>query len=362
MFDNFIAFFASEEFTSKWPNYGIAIGVILLSILIGIIGQFLLLKIIRQISRHTVTVLDNIILKYMKNPFRLLGPLFVISIVIPYTELPKEFIIWFQNINSSLFIISFSWIMIKLLSVFEDFIKHKYDMNVKDNLQSRKIHTQMHFIKRFISIVIILVAAAVILLQFKEISNLGTTLLASAGVVGIVIGFAAQRSIATIFAGFQIAFTQPIRIDDVVIVENEWGWIEEITLTYVVVRVWDLRRLILPITYFIEHPFQNWTRESADLLGTVFIYADYSIPVPKIRKKLQELVNNNPRWDKKVCNLQVTDAKEHTLELRCLVSAADGPALWDLRCEIREQLVDFIQKELPEYLPRTRAVLEKNTE
>jgi small-conductance mechanosensitive channel len=191
---------------------------------------------------------------------------------------------------------------------------------------------------------------------------LGTTILASAGIVGIVLGFASQRSIALLFAGFQIALTQPIRIDDVVIVENEWGRIEEITLTYVVVRIWDKRRLVVPISYFIEKPFQNWTRASADLLGTVYLYCDYSVPVQAVREELQRILGQSEDWDGEVCSVQVTDTTEKTMAVRALMSASDASRLWNLRCRAREKLIDFIQREFPESLPRFRAEFSEKPE
>ncbi|MDH3556523.1 MAG: mechanosensitive ion channel family protein, partial [Deltaproteobacteria bacterium] len=178
-----------------------------------------------------------------------------------------------------------------------------------------------------------------------------------AGIVGIIVGLAAQKSISTLFAGIQMAITQPIRIDDVVIVENEWGRIEEITLTYVVVRIWDLRRLIVPITYFLEKPFQNWTRISADLLGTVFLYVDYTVPVEAVRAELKRILESSPLWDKQVCTLQVTNATDRTLELRALMSAADSPRAWELRCDVREKLIGFIRQNYPDGLPKVRAEL-----
>jgi small-conductance mechanosensitive channel len=184
-------------------------------------------------------------------------------------------------------------------------------------------------------------------------------MIASAGVAGIVIGFAAQKSLSALLAGFQIAITQPIRIDDVVIVEGEWGRIEEITLTYVIVCIWDLRRLVVPITYFIEKPFQNWTRTSADILGTVFLRVDYVVPVDSVRQELTRILEASPNWDRKVNVLQVTDAKEQTLELRALASSSDASKSWDLRCEMREKLVAFIQKNYPGSLPRLRTTFER---
>jgi small-conductance mechanosensitive channel len=196
------------------------------------------------------------------------------------------------------------------------------------------------------------------LMVFESVRQFGTSILASAGIAGIIIGFAAQRSISTLLAGFQIALTQPIRIDDVVIVENEWGRVEDISLTYVTVRIWDLRRLILPISYFIERPFQNWTRTSADILGTVFLHVDYTVPLQPLRDELDRILAASPLWDGKVKVLQVTDAKPQTLELRALASAADASAAWDLRCEIREKLIAFLQTHYPASLPRVRAELQ----
>jgi small-conductance mechanosensitive channel len=196
------------------------------------------------------------------------------------------------------------------------------------------------------------------LMVFDSARQFGASILASAGIAGIIVGFAAQRSIATLLAGSQIAMTQPIRVDDVVIVENEWGRIEEITLTYVVVRIWDLRRLVLPITYFIERPFQNWTRSSADILGTVFLHADYSVPLDALRTELTRILSTSRFWDGKVNVLQVTDAREHTLEIRALASAADASLAWDLRCEVREKLIQFLQRNYPDSQPRLRASVE----
>jgi small-conductance mechanosensitive channel len=197
------------------------------------------------------------------------------------------------------------------------------------------------------------------LMVFQPVRQLGTAMIASAGVAGIVIGFAAQKSLGTLLAGFQIAMTQPIRIDDVVIVEGGWGKIEEITLTYVVVRIWDLRRLVVPITYFIEKPFQNWTRTSADILGTVMLQVDYTIPVDAVRQELTRILEESPNWDRKVNGLQVTEAKEKTLELRALMSSSDASKSWDLRCEVREKLVAFIQEHYPASLPLVRARLDR---
>jgi small-conductance mechanosensitive channel len=250
-----------------------------------------------------------------------------------------------------------AWLIIRMTYVLEDYVVSKFDVGAKDNLRARKIHTQFRVLKRIVIIAVGILAFGTMLMTFERVRQLGTTILASAGVIGIVVGMAAQRTIATFIAGIQIAITQPIRVDDVVIVENEWGRIEEITLTYVVVKIWDLRRLIVPITYFIESPFQNWTRTSADILGTVFVYADYALPVDTIRERLHEILKESEHWDGKVCVLQVTNATDRTMELRALMSASDASAAWTLRCEVREKLIEFIKSKYPEALPRVRAEL-----
>jgi small-conductance mechanosensitive channel len=187
------------------------------------------------------------------------------------------------------------------------------------------------------------------------------SLFASAGAAGLVVGFAARPVLSNLIAGIQLAITQPIRIKDAVLVEGEWGWIEEITSTYVVVKIWDWRRLIVPLSYFMEKPFQNWTRETAEIIGTVFIYTDYKVPVERLRKRLEEIVHESTLWDKNVVNLQVTDFKESTVEIRMLVSARTSPQVWDLRCEVREKLLAYLQCEVPDVLPHTRILLEQQS-
>jgi small-conductance mechanosensitive channel len=257
------------------------------------------------------------------------------------------------------FIGAVSWMCLAAVEILSEWILSRYDLASKNNLEARKIYTQLRVLKRIIDVVILIIAVSCVLMSFERIRQLGVSLLASAGVVGIILGFAAQRSIATLFAGLQIAITQPIRLDDVVIVENEWGWIEEITLTHVVVKIWDLRRLVVPITYFIERPFQNWTRISADILGTVFLYADYKVPVESLREELHRILKSTPLWDQKAWCLQVTNVTADTVELRALMSATNSPEAWDLRCLVREKLLAFLQKRHPEHLPRTRVELDR---
>jgi small-conductance mechanosensitive channel len=248
-----------------------------------------------------------------------------------------------------------AWLIVSLTRVLEDVLAERYRLDVADNLQARHVHTQMRVLRRVFLVVLGVITLSLMLMTFPTARQLGTTLFASAGVAGIVIGMAARPTVANLIAGVQIALTQPIRIDDVVIVENEWGRIEEITTTYVVVRIWDLRRLVLPLSYFIEHPFQNWTRVTADILGTVFLYTDYRIPVENVRAELHRILESSGMWDGKVWGLQVTNATEHTVELRALMSAPDASQAWDLRCHVREGLIEFVQRTYPDSLPRVRA-------
>ena len=292
----------------------------------------------------------------------------VISLFLTFCSLFAEPILKKVDTGSSLFsgiiehshilvIIFFSWFLIELTKTGKTLFLRKYDLSQEDNLASRKIHTQINLLEKIIQVLILLFAIGFILLSFDNIRKIGIGLFASAGIAGIIIGLSAQKMVGTLLAGIQIAITQPFRIDDAVVVENEWGWIEEINLTYVVVRIWDKRRLVLPSTYFLEKPFQNWTRNSAEIIGSIFIYTDYTIPFQELRDELTRLLEALELWDKKTNVLQVTDSKESTVEIRILVSARNSPTAWDLRVYIREKMIDFIQRNYPGCLPRSRVSL-----
>ncbi|MBI4207602.1 MAG: mechanosensitive ion channel [Betaproteobacteria bacterium] len=263
-----------------------------------------------------------------------------------------------QNGISLLLIAAVALILFQIVQAAENFILARYGVERADRFQARRIRTQVTVLKKIVVVIIGIFTLASMLMIFESVRQFGTSILASAGIAGIIIGLAAQRSIATLLAGIQLAFTRPIRIDDVVVVENEWGRIEDITLTFVIVCIWDKRRLILPITYFMEHPFQNWTSTSSDVLGTVFLHVDYTMPIQALREELDRIVEKSQYWDGQSKSVLVTNAKEHTLEVRAMASAADGDQAWFLRCEIREKLVEFIQKNYPGSLPRLRAELE----
>ena len=332
------------------------------ALIVGLTGHYLVFRIVVHLTKRTKVTLDNAFVKHCFRPLLWIVLLLVVRVVGKLPSMQPHQPEVAEHILAVVLIALVAWLLIRTTFVLEDFVLHRFDVSVKDNLRARKIHTQFRVLKRIVIAVVSLLAFGTILMTFDRVRQLGTTILASAGVVGIVVGMAAQRTIATFIAGLQIAVTQPIRVDDVVIVENEWGRIEEITLTYVVVRIWDLRRLIVPITYFIESPFQNWTRTSADILGTVFVYVDYTVPVDVLRDKLQNILKKSQHWDGKVCVLQVTNASDRTMELRALMSAADASTAWTLRCEVREKLIDFIKREYPQALPKVRAELNRLTD
>ncbi len=350
-----------QNIVQNWRELLLSGGVLVGAVLAGILLHLLFSLISRVVLRRRAErggLIVRSVIRHAKGPLRLALPLLAVAVAIPFVQLPEEVLGLLRQLISILTIVTVSWIVVRSVSVLEDYLFDRYKLESEDNLKARKIRTQMVYLKRVFAVIVGVIALALILINFDKVRQLGTTILASAGIVGIVLGFASQRSIALLFAGFQIALTQPIRIDDVVIVENEWGKIEEITLTYVVVRIWDKRRLVVPISYFTEKPFQNWTRVSADLLGTVYLYCDYTVPVQGVREELRRILEQSEDWDGEVCSVQVTDASERTIAVRALMSAGDASRLWNLRCQVREQLIDYIQRDFPESLPRFRAQLD----
>ncbi len=305
-------------------------------------------------------LLDDVLVPVVGTALRLLVPIVGLFIVISAVEIPEPYDSLIAKLLAIFFIGSVAYVIFRAARVSETVLLQAHRLDAADNLRARQIHTQVSMIRKIIATSTIFLAAACMLMLFQPVRQLGTSILASAGIAGIVLGLAAQKTLGNLFAGIQIAIAQPIRIEDVVIVEGEWGRIEDITLTFVTVVIWDLRRLVLPINYFIEKPFQNWTRRSSDLLNSVFLYADYTLPVEPLRKELHRLLEMNPLWDKKAWVLQVTDSTPQAMEIRCLMTSSDAPKGWDLKCAIREGLVQFIQKNYPECLPHVRAELHRD--
>lgn len=300
----------------------------------------------------------------MKYYLKLVLPILITSILIfskfYFGEEAKSwegFLAYLPHLNTILIITGITWSAIVLIGIFKKLFLKQFDISTENNLRARKVYTQINILQKVANFVVIVLGIGLILVSFESIRQIGVGLFASAGVAGIIIGFSAQKAIGTLIAGVQIAITQPFRLEDAVVVEGEWGWIEEINLNYVVIRIWDQRRLVLPSTYFLEKPFQNWTRNSADIIGSVFIYTDYTIPFEELRKELDRILEKTDLWDKKVKVLQVTDAKQQTVESRILVSAKNSPTAWDLRVLVREKMIAFIQKNYPDCLPKTRVVM-----
>jgi small-conductance mechanosensitive channel len=305
-------------------------------------------------ASRTHNKLDDLLVPLLGASLRVVVPVLGVIFALPILNLPAEFAAVVSHGTSILMIAAIVTILFKAARVFERVILTHFDITLADNLRARKVYTQIHVIRKVIDVAIGLFAVASVLMLFSEVRELGASLLASAGIVGIIAGFAAQKTIANLFAGFQIALAQPIRLDDVIVVEGEWGRVEEITLTYVVVHIWDDRCLVVPLSYFIEKPFQNWTRTSAALLGSIFVWVDYSFPVEEGRTALKQIIEASPAWDERFWSLQVTDASERTMQLRILATSANSSTLWTLRCEIREKFIAYVRTHHPQALPRLR--------
>lgn len=348
------AFNTLAQWLAWLPDQVVAIVIVTLAVTIA----YSLHKTARRLLRMTLATrfpYALTVVQQMRGVTRLGLIILALSISVPVAPFDSDTAEWIGRFMLIAVIAMFGWAAMMALKIGADLYLLQFRIDTDDNLLARKHYTQVRVLLRAIDVLIIVFTVSAALMTFDEVRQYGVSLFASAGVAGLIAGFAARPVLSNLFAGVQLAVTQPIRIDDAVIVENEWGWVEEITSTYVVLRLWDWRRLIVPLTYFIEKPFQNWTRETSALIGTSMIYVDYRAPVPAIRQKLEEIAKASPLWDGKVVNLQVTDCKADTIELRCLTSASSAPKTFDLRCEVREKLIDFLQREHPEALPRQRA-------
>jgi len=343
----------------EWDSSLISVTYLIATLLAGVAIYEVLAFFLSRLSRRVNYSWSTILFARLRGPVRMLIPLLALMLVSPTLAFSAQTLEVIQHLFNICFIAVIAWLGSQGTLAGRDIILGRFKVGIPDNLKARVIHTQMTVLVRITLVIGVVIAGGGILMTFDKIRHIGMSILASAGILGMIIGFAAQRSLATLIAGFQIALTQPIRLDDVVIVEGEWGVIEELNLTYVVIRIWDLRRLVVPVTYFLEKPFQNWTRLSANLLGTVLLYVDYLLPVEELRQALHEILLSSDNWDGKVWELQVTNASEHTIELRALMSAADAPTTWNLRCEVREKLLAFIREKHPDCLPRVRAELER---
>jgi len=334
------------------PAYAVA------TVLIATVAALIVHRLVMDFSRRMLerrSPRTYALLQRMRGPLRLALILLAISLALALLPFHSQFAAFIAPVVQLAFIALVGWMTFTCANIVADMYLNRYDLTAAANLTARKHVTQVRVLKRTLNVLIVMVTVAAALMTFDAVRQYGIGLFASAGIAGIVAGLAARPVLSNLLAGIQLAVSQPIRIDDAVVIEKESGRIEDITSTYVVVKLWDLRRLIVPLSYFIERPFENWTRESTtNMLGTVFLYADYSVPVERVREKAAEIVCNSKFWDGNTVKLQVTDAKPEAVELRVLVSARDSSMLFELRCEVREQLIAFLRSEFPNALPRQR--------
>lgn len=320
-------------------------------------GHRLLFRSLKKRAQASPSAIDDSIVQLLSAPSLFI--FFWVAVAgfghIQFAERP--FSVWFAKINTLLLIFFVAWLAIKTVKAASCFVQKTIDLKAPDNLRARKTLTQLLVFQAIADTLIVIVAVIAGLLTFDAARTVGLSLLTSAGIIGVIVGFAAQKSLGMVLAGLQIALTQPIRIDDVVVVEGEWGRIEEINLTYIVVKIWDERRLVLPVTYFLEKPFQNWTRTNANVLGSVFLFLDYATPLAPLRAELDRLVADDPNWDRRVANIQVTDTAERHKVVRVLVSSENSSKNWDLRVALREKLIDFLNARYPGAFARARVSL-----
>jgi small-conductance mechanosensitive channel len=347
---------ADIEMMFGWiPSWFIGLGLIVGAILFALLVYGIAAWLLRRTFGTHIPVI-SVFLDRTAGPIRLSLCLATVAMVMPLAPLDDTIRLPLTHLFVVAFIGLIGWISIRVV----DMSAARYLQNFRDvteNFVARKHVTQIRVFKRITDIIIVVIAVSAALMTFDSVKQYGVSLFASAGAAGIIVGLAARPLLSNLIAGVQIALTQPIRIEDAVIIENEWGWVEDIASTYVVIRLWDWRRMVVPLSYFIEKPFQNWTRDAASLIGVIALYVDYRADVPRIRQRLAELAKESKLWDGAVVNLQVIDADARTIQLRALVSARNAPQSWDLRCEIREKLVAYIRDEMPDALPRERAIL-----
>jgi len=344
-----IQFFAQDWHTLLDPAL-----IVSAAILIALMGHFVVFRLLRRYALRTGSLLGQSLLKYGREPTRWVFPLLAVLTVLPSLSFLPLVMSFLEHVTGIGLIAAIAWFVLLLIDVISDLLGERYRIDVADNLVARRVHTQFQMLRRILMVLVAIVTLSIMLMTFPEIRQVGVSLLASAGLATLVVGMAMKGTLSNLIAGLQIAFTQPFRLEDVVVIEGEWGWIEEIGTMYVVVRIWDLRRLVLPLSYFLDHPFQNWTHSSSQILGNTIFYADYTVPVEELRTELRRICESTKLWRGEVCALQVTDATERTVQLRALMDANNSSDAWDLRCLVRERLIEYLQKNHPESLPRLR--------
>jgi len=330
-----------------------------------LIGSFILHRVsfalMSRLAAQTHGVADKSFLVHARKPTELILPVMGFLFLHPQLPLTVNLNDMLSQMGGIVLIGSISWLLVSCTNIVEDVISAKYSLETVDTWQARQVKTQVKMLRRIAVAVIWFVTFAMMLMTFPGIRQLGTTLFASASIAGVVIGIAARPALSNLISGLQLAIAEPIRLNDLICVDGETGTVEEIGMTYVVVRTWDLRAFIVPLSYFIEKTFQNWTYQGSDLLGVVFLYVDYDVRIEALREKLDEILANTVLWDGKTGKLQMTEATDRTLQLRVLVSAKDADNLGDLRCLVREKMIAFLQENFPASLPKFRVELTPQT-
>lgn len=344
-----------------WSHPLMSAAVLAAAILLSLLARAVVFWILRRISRRKGALLGASLLKHSERPSLWILPLLGVLAVLPGLPFPPQLMSALEHIAGLGLIASIAWLAILLIQITSDLLSGRYRIDVEDNLLARRIQTQFLVVHRIAVILVVVVAIAVMLMTFPAIKHIGMSILASAGLASLVVGVSMKDTLANLVAGVQIAFAQPFRLGDAVVVEGEWGAIEEIGTMYVIVRIWDLRRLVVPLSYFLDHPFQNWTYKSAELLGYTYLYTDYTVPVEAVRTELRRICESTPLWAGKVCGVQVSDSDRSTMQLRALMDARNSSDAWDLRCLVREKLIDFLQKKYPGCLPRYRGEIESKS-
>jgi len=340
---------------SYWEDVLWAIGATLVAFILGKVVARVLILVAEYWSRLTATPLDDLAVKHLKDPVRWLLPLFAVEVALSGVDLSATAETAVHHVLVVLLILNIGWLLFRVVHVAEEIVSTRLVVDGAVRADARANYTQLQSFRNIAGFLIAIVSGGLALLSFAGVRELGTSVLASAGVVGIVVGFAAQKSIATLVSGLVLAIAQPIRIGDVVVVEGQQGTVEEITLTYVIVRLGDLRRMVVPVGQFLDKSFENWSRVSPDMLGNVLLYVDYTMPIDALRTELARLLAASPRWNKVSWSLDVVDTTDRAMVVRAQMSAEDPATAWDLRCEIREKLIAFVQSKHPGALPRQRS-------
>ena len=331
-----------------------------LGVLLTLAAHWVGARVVRRIARPYPQI--SLFVRHIDRP--VLGVMIVAVLGFVLYEAPDDlhFVLALRDVAAFALVASITWLSVRCAAAVGEAIVAAHPLDIADNLEARRIHTQARVLARSLMVVIVIVGLGAALMTFPSVRQIGASLLASAGVAGLVAGIAARPVLGNLIAGLQIALSQPIRLDDVVVIQGEWGRVEEITGTYVSVRIWDQRRLIVPLQWFIENPFANWTRSSSQIIGAVFLWLDYRMPLAPLREELARIVENAPEWDRRVQVVQVTDTSERAMQLRVLVSSANSGLNWDLRCRVREGLLAFVNERYPQFLPRARAEISAELE